>query len=426
MSSRLSRKRSTTGTNAPKSKRAKSNAPTSNKRLTSTQKSSFGNLEFDEDDKRNLKQPYVNQAILLKIYLNKDGKPVTGKTVPLDVMLLHDNGQQEVSEDHYKVEGNKINKDGVANLNVTITALSKDYEGNSFTLVAKPSSSKMCVEELSTEPFTVVSQRLKITNEAPNLWYKDEGGRDKSMEFHIELCNNLGIHKFRDVPLLVTLHYDTEGYPQALTHTKATATGENADLQLLQIARDTQPIVRHGEATVKLRINDVSKNHMTHAFIVKISPNTIKDPDLADIASAFSTPIVVKSKRNNNNKNKKKKKKAAKNVMNANKNSKFMKCIRSYPSNGRHPFHMNSPLDNEVLRSMKLPLITAEMMKNIHEGNMSVPQCGAILGHWGYAVNNFVKKTNDQLQNLLLFNAQVAQPLLHQVSFFFLFLIHYI
>ena len=216
-------------------KRANSKATTKNNKRARTNNARpntapAGVLSFDEDDINTLKlkQPYVNQAILLKIYFDKGSNAATGKTIQLDVTLYCDNGNEKVPTKHYTVDGAEISTDGAAPLQVTINTLSKQYAGHQFSLVVQPKDDNIHMEKLTTQPFSVISQRLRFVNEAPNLWYKDEGGRDKSMEFHIELCNTLGKYKTRDVPLLVTLHYDTEGYPQALTHTKASASGEFA------------------------------------------------------------------------------------------------------------------------------------------------------------------------------------------------------
>ena len=425
-STNMGRKRTSTSSKTGKSKRAKVV-----QRLSSVN----GTLQFDEEDQNSLKLPYVSQAILLKIYLNKDNKPVTGKTIPLDIKLLHDDGNQEVPDTEYKVEGAEIKKDGAATVQVTINTLSKDYKGKTFVLQASPQDSNLSIVEIRTAPFTIVSQRLKINSDAPTLWFKDEGGRDKSMEFQVELWNTLGLHKLRDVPLLVTLHYDTEGYPQALAHTKARNDDSKDDLQLLQMARDTDSIVRHGQASVRLRINDVSKNHLTHAFIIKIAPNIIKDPELMDVAAAYSTPIVVKSKRNNTKKKKKKIMNGGDGAVSSSSSSsggssgssssssssneqgghgvRYKKSIRN---NSGIPFNMNTTMDAAALGSMNLPVITPDVMRRIHNGELDAPKSGAILAQWGYAVNRFVEKTNRQVQNLLLFNGQVVQPLLHSVS----------
>ena len=382
-----------------------------------------GSLIFDEDDKSNLSEPFVASAILLKIYFNHNGESVTGHTIPLNVMLCCDDGREEVPSDKYEVNGAEISNDGVATLQVTIGDLSKNYTGQQFVLIIKPSSSGVRAPELRTAPFVVISQRLKIAGEVPNLWYKDEGGRDKSIDLRVELCNKLGMHKLRDVPLLVTLHYDTHGYPQALAHAKiGSGTGANA-LQLLQMARASDPIVRHGVASVRLRINDVSKNHMTHAFIVKIAPNTLKDPELMDIAAAYSTPITVKSKRNNPKK--KKVKKSSNGVgVSVSKNgqgtvSQYSRAKAMSSRKNTSRTSMEGAMNTNVLQDMNLPQITSEIMRNIASGNVSVQHAGALIGHWGYAVNTFLGETNQRLQNLMMFNEQVAQPVLRRVSCYY-------
>ena len=432
-----SRKRGAKSESSRQAKRSREEPPPTNELLTSAQQNKDGCLDFNEEDVHNLIEPFVTQAILLKLYLSKNKKAVTGKKYPLVVSLLCDGGNKAVPTDMYDVEGAEISTDGEAPLQITINALSKNFTGKHFILSVKVADSSMRVKELLTEPFTVVSQRLKVVNEAPNLWFKDEGGRDKAIELSIELTNKLGVHKLRDVPLLVTLHYDTEGYPQALMHTKA---GGDDSVQLLQMARDSDPIVRHGQAIIKVRINDVSKNHMTHAFIVKIGPNTMKDPELRDIAAAYSTPIVVKSKRNSSQKKKLAAARKKKGIGGSGGSSgRSGSSGSSGGSGGSGGSRTNSgsavlrrnsrsqayitagpqitgTMNNPTLQELELPTITPAMMANIKTNNITVEYAGGIIGHWGAAVNKFLEETNDKLNNLMLFNNQIAQPLLRRVS----------
>ena len=423
------RKRGAKSESSRQTKRSREKPPPTNELLTSAQQNKDACLDFNEEDVHNLIEPFVTQAILLKLYLSKKKKAVTGKKYPLVVSLLCDGGNKVVPTDMYDVEGAEISTDGEAPLQITINALSKNFTGKHFILSVKVADSSMRVKELLTEPFTVVSQRLKVVNEAPNLWYKDEGGRDKAIELSIELTNKLGVHTLRDVPLLVTLHYDTEGYPQALMHTKA---GGDDSVQLLQMARDSDPIVRHGHATIKVRINDVSKNHMTHAFIVKIGPNTMKDPELRDIAAAYSTPIVVKSKRNSSQKKRLAAARKKKGIGGSGGSSgRSGSSGGSRTNSGSAVLRRNSrsqayitagpqitgTMNNPTLQELELPTISPAMMANIKTNNITVEYAGGIIGHWGAAVYNFLEETNDKLNNLMLFNNQIAQPLLRLVHF---------
>lgn len=52
-----------------------------------------------------------------------------------------------------------------------------------------------------------------------------------------------------------------------------------------------------GKTTLKLRINDVSKNHQRQLFKILVSPDTSSSPLLLDISSDQSSSIEVKSKR---------------------------------------------------------------------------------------------------------------------------------
>jgi len=67
------------------------------------------------------------------------------------------------------------------------------------------------VKPLFTKGFQVVKFKLVIEEgEWEDLWYKDEGGRDKCMHVTVGLYDNKRslVHN-RRIPLLLTLLYDT-------------------------------------------------------------------------------------------------------------------------------------------------------------------------------------------------------------------------
>lgn len=133
---------------------------------------------------------------------------------------------------------------------------------------------------------TVIQHRLLIQEKLPELWYKDEGGRDKCMLLPIFLVNEKGERVGnRPVPLRVTLLYENE-HPVLKQ-------------DILKMSPDCQRTIdSQGKALLKLRIEDVSKNHQGQAFRLKVEADTAQSPMNFDVAFDLSSTISVRSKRN--------------------------------------------------------------------------------------------------------------------------------
>lgn len=137
-----------------------------------------------------------------------------------------------------------------------------------------------------TTEMTVIQHRLLIQEKLPELWYKDEGGRDKCMTLPIHLVNEKGERVGnRPVPLRVTLLYENE-HPVLKQ-------------DILKMSPDCQRTIdSSGKALLKLRIEDVSKNHQGQAFRLKVEADTAQSPMNFDVAFDLSSTISVRSKRN--------------------------------------------------------------------------------------------------------------------------------
>lgn len=133
---------------------------------------------------------------------------------------------------------------------------------------------------------TVIQHRLLIQENLPELWYKDEGGRDKCMTLPIFLVNEKNERVGnRPVPLRVTLLYENE-HPVLKQ-------------DILKMSPDCQRTIdASGKALLKLRIEDVSKNHQGQAFRLKVEADTAQSPMNFDVAYDLSSTISVRSKRN--------------------------------------------------------------------------------------------------------------------------------
>jgi hypothetical protein len=153
-------------------------------------------------------------------------------------------------------------------------------------------STSFSIAPVVSDPMTIIRHRLRIRSETqpPTVWYKDEGGRDKCMEVMVELVDSEGrrVHG-QEVPLKVSLLYED-------LHTVSKQ-------DILKLSSDSRQAIDHtGTATLRLRIEDVSKNHQSKGFVVKVGPDVQHAPLNADISPDISTSVSVRSKRNRRSK----------------------------------------------------------------------------------------------------------------------------
>ena len=92
--------------------------------------------------------------------------------------------------------------------------------------------------------------------------------------------------KDREVPLKVTLCYDGEEHMEV----------KNQSILKFPSETTLNKVGSDGSVELRLRIEEVSKNHQKQAFTIKIAPDG--SPANFDIAADVSTPVTVLSKRN--------------------------------------------------------------------------------------------------------------------------------
>ncbi|CAB9519253.1 expressed unknown protein [Seminavis robusta] len=149
------------------------------------------------------------------------------------------------------------------------------------------------VAPVTTIPIQLVNYKLRIAIDSnwSNIWYKDEGGRDKSMEAVAELYSKENAQHRERVPLRLTLYYasTTEGVdPVKVTNQEILRSlGSSSKLYTDKSA---------GKATIRFRIEDVSKNHQGQDFLLQIAPDYRKG--FHDVAPGFTPSVSVRSKRN--------------------------------------------------------------------------------------------------------------------------------
>eukprot|EP00954_Amorphochlora_amoebiformis_P000656 51473-Amorphochlora_amoeboformis.AAC.2 len=244
-----------------------------------------------------------------------------GSRLPIEITLHYQDGDKVPDQSILETMGPDlaISTQGMAVVKFRICEVSMKHENRKFCLKFACSTvdpMHQMVMPVVSQPMTVILHKLKIrpTPAFPKVWYKDEGGRDKFIPLNAVLedqnmnivpdrCANRLRHVLRliscscrEVPIRVVLTYegdvDSEVKNQSI-------------LKLSNVISNTRDslakIGRNGRVTLRVRIEEVSKNHQKQAFCVKIVPDTSYSPTFFDIAMDVSPPITVKSKRNKRN-----------------------------------------------------------------------------------------------------------------------------
>jgi hypothetical protein len=153
------------------------------------------------------------------------------------------------------------------------------------------SSSAFEIMPATSNQIIVVNYKINVTvtDEWESIFYKDEGGRDKCMTIEAVLLNRDGtLYVGQQVPLQTTLYYDNDNKPLKV--------GRQEILRVLGPSKSLTDR-RSGKATIKFRIDDVSKNHQGQDFRVQVAVDS-KSKGFLDIAPDFSPAVSIRSKRN--------------------------------------------------------------------------------------------------------------------------------
>lgn len=183
----------------------------------------------------------------------------------------------------------QIDKSGKLVAKVVLSEFSMHHENRKFVLQASADPlNGVYINPAISEPMLAIRHRLKIQNPAtfPDIWYKDEGGRDKCIEIVVQLYDQHGnVVVDRKVPLKIALLY-SGGHAV-----------HNQDI--LKINPDNKLCIdESGQALLRFRIDDVSKNHQKQSFVIQIGPDTAQVPQNSDISPDLCPPVEVRSKRN--------------------------------------------------------------------------------------------------------------------------------
>ncbi|EEY60202.1 uncharacterized protein PITG_12530 [Phytophthora infestans T30-4] len=213
---------------------------------------------------------------------------VTGVRKPLQVSLrFHDTYDLVEDQDavlRVTAEAHIDPNTGLALLSMSLHTLTATCDGRNFCLEVR--SGDADIESVFSSPVNVVKEKLQVVTQPPDVWFKDEGGREKCMTVALNLVPAPGAYlEDRVVPLDVKLLYESGN----------TVLNQS----ILRLFPDMRPNMTHGRATVSFRIDDVSKNHQGQSFMLEIGPEQQDGSSMfQDIAPTRTSVIAIRSKRN--------------------------------------------------------------------------------------------------------------------------------
>ncbi|KAE8892166.1 hypothetical protein PF005_g9592 [Phytophthora fragariae] len=229
----------------------------------------------------------VNFQATVKL-VNEHKAKVTGVHKPLQVSLrFHDTYDLVEDQDavlRLAAEARIDPNTGLALLSMSLHTLTATCDRRNFCLEVR--SADADIESVFSAPVNVVKEKLQVATQPPDVWFKDEGGREKCMTVALSLVPAPGAYlEDRVVPLDVRLLYESG----------------NAMLNqsILRLFPDMRPNMMRGRVTISFRIDDVSKNHQGQSFMLEIGPEQQDGSSMfQDIAPTRTSVIAIRSKRN--------------------------------------------------------------------------------------------------------------------------------
>jgi hypothetical protein len=234
--------------------------------------------------------PFINQIFEIELWLvNEMGKLQIRNEVPFTIKLGFE-GEVDSSCDHLLevVSGSRrIESNGKCLLKVKLLDLSASYGDNKFVFQATPLLDEHSyIRKGYSTPMSCIRHRLIVENRSqlPSLWFKDVGGKQNCIEIVVKLIDDQNKPVHRSIPLKLQLCY---------------ANGELVSRQnILDISKDSRLQINDidGSTTLRVRITEVSMRHDGRNFSFCISPDTLKDPNSADVSPVNCSQVEVRSK----------------------------------------------------------------------------------------------------------------------------------
>eukprot|EP00980_Cylindrotheca_fusiformis_P028006 scaffold22575_cov141-Cylindrotheca_fusiformis.AAC.37 len=247
---------------------------------------------------------YSNESFDVELQLESSRSRSSSSSPPRSVELaasLHHvrSGRECGTEGILVTEPSRISvspgKSCVVKCMIRMDGIHRD-QGASLELRFTPkddlSPSSQSIIGASTRPISVVNYKVKISleEEWDHLWYKDEGGRDKSMELYVAIYDKDGqVRTGEQIPLQPVLCYATdEGDSVKVSNQEILRTLGSSKIY---IDKDS------GKARIRFRVEDVSKNHQGQDFKLQVGPDP-KAKHFKDVAPDYTPAVNVRSKRN--------------------------------------------------------------------------------------------------------------------------------
>jgi hypothetical protein len=248
---------------------------------------------------------YSNESFDVELQLEtpKSLSPATPPPQPIELMAsLHHvrSGRECTTEGILITEPSRIimsqeSKSCTVKCIIRMDGIPRD-EGASlelrFARKTELSPSTRSIVGASTKPIAMVNYKVKISleEEWDPLWYKDEGGRDKSMELYVAILDKDGqVRTGEQIPLQPILCYATEEGNRVRV----------ANQEILRTLGSGQTHIDKdsGKAKIRFRVEDVSKNHQGQDFKLQVGPDP-KAKLFKDVAPDYTPAVNVRSKRN--------------------------------------------------------------------------------------------------------------------------------
>jgi hypothetical protein len=178
-----------------------------------------------------------------------------------------------------------VGRDGFATIPLTFTAPSSHYGNSDFCVeFAVLNIEDHPIPPVFTDRMYVVNRRIIIEDSLPEIFHNQRGGKNSCIELHVSLRDHVNeVVRGQTVPVKAILQYDK-------------SFREVVDQSILTSLDNRMQIGPSGEAVLKFRIEEVSRNHQKQLFIIKIVPDTTAFPRNSDIGPDSTSPIYVKSR----------------------------------------------------------------------------------------------------------------------------------
>lgn len=177
---------------------------------------------------------------------------------------------------------NSLMQQGMITFQITVQNVPENHKNQKFLF--RISSPYPEIMPCYSNTITCYKYRLVFETESPfNPWFKDENRQDRYLDYRLVLvnANNEVIHD--KYFLIEAAVYYENGSPVPLQSIMSLHIDSNMYINEL------------GRASVRFRINDVSKNHQKQRFCLVVSCKP--SPESEFVAPAISQPLEVRSKR---------------------------------------------------------------------------------------------------------------------------------